>query len=142
MVRLDNYLSEVANEIYAFQQVRRYPSAFGRVYSDTGCPEVSSIPKAQRSAPRVISGMTLCWKEIRMIRKARNPLPRIFNRLPAACLLLALLMHFLPLISAVKAASLPEHPLEPVNTSGPRATLRTFISNADNALAEFKSAYR
>lgn len=78
-----------------------------------------------------------------MIRKARNPLPRIFNRLPAACLLLALLMHFLPLISAVKAASLPEHPLEPVNTSGPRATLRTFISNADNALAEFKqSGYR
>jgi hypothetical protein len=118
MVRLDNYLSEAANEIYAFQQVRRYPSAFGRVYSDTGCPEVSPI------------------------RKARNPLPRIFNRLPAACLLLALLMHFLPLISAVKAASLPEHPLEPVNTSGPRATLRTFISNADNALAEFKSAYR
>jgi MscS family membrane protein len=52
-------------------------------------------------------------------------------------------MYYLQLISAVSAAPLPEHPLEPANTSSPRATLRTFMTNAENAFAEFKqSGYR
>ena len=50
---------------------------------------------------------------------------------------------YLQLISPVKAAPLPEHPLEPVNTSGPRATLRTFMTNAENTFVEFRqSGYR
>jgi hypothetical protein len=54
-----------------------------------------------------------------------------------------LLLCSLQLISPAKAAPLPEHPLEPVNTSGPRATLRTFMTNAENASKEFKqSGYR
>ncbi|MGD8270228.1 MAG: mechanosensitive ion channel family protein, partial [Desulfobacterales bacterium] len=78
-----------------------------------------------------------------MIRKRRIPSLLIFNWFPAPCRLLVLLLCHLTLISPLRAASLPEHPLEPVNTSGPRATLRTFMSNAKNAFAEFKqSGYR
>ncbi|MEX1350606.1 MAG: mechanosensitive ion channel family protein [Desulfobacterales bacterium] len=78
-----------------------------------------------------------------MIRKRRIPSQIIFSWIPALSLLILLLLCYLPLISPVKAAPLPEHPLEPVNTSGPRATLRTFMTNADKAFAEFKqSGYR
>ncbi|MGD9071270.1 MAG: hypothetical protein PVI69_05855, partial [Desulfobacterales bacterium] len=78
-----------------------------------------------------------------MIRKRRIPSSLIFNWFPTPCRLLVLLLCHLTLISPLRAASLPEHPLEPVNTSGPRATLRTFMSNAKNAFAEFKqSGYR
>ena len=78
-----------------------------------------------------------------MIRKRRIASLLIFNWFPAPRRLLVLLLCHLSLISPVKAASLPEHPLEPVNTSGPRATLRTFMSNAKKASEEFKkSGYR
>ncbi|MBW2481178.1 MAG: mechanosensitive ion channel family protein, partial [Deltaproteobacteria bacterium] len=78
-----------------------------------------------------------------MIRKRRIPCSIIFNWIPAPGLLIALLLCNLQLVSPVKASSLPENPLEPVNTSGPRATLRTFMTNADKAFAEFKqSGYR
>jgi len=78
-----------------------------------------------------------------MIRKRRIPSSTIFNRFSAPCLLCVLLLCSLQLISPAKAAPLPEHPLEPVNTSGPRATLRTFMTNAENASKEFKqSGYR
>ena len=78
-----------------------------------------------------------------MIRKRRIPSSTIFNRFSAPCLLCVLLLCSLQLISQAKAAPLPEHPLEPVNTSGPRATLRTFMTNAENASKEFKqSGYR
>jgi len=78
-----------------------------------------------------------------MIRKRRIPLSIICRWAPARRFLLVVLLCSLALISTVKAASIPEHPLEPVNTSGPRATLRTFMTNADKAFAEFKqSGYR
>ena len=65
----------------------------------------------------------------------------IFHRMPAPCLLSVLLFFSLPPISPIMAASLLlEHPLEPVNTSGPRATLRTFMTNVENALAEYKQS--
>jgi MscS family membrane protein len=53
---------------------------------------------------------------------------------------LVVLLCSLALISTVKAASIPEHPLEPVNTSSPRATLRTFMINAQNAYEEYKKS--
>jgi MscS family membrane protein len=54
-----------------------------------------------------------------------------------------LMLWALTLGSPATAAPLPEYPLEPVNTSSPRATLRTFITNADKAIKEFKqSGYR
>ena len=68
----------------------------------------------------------------------------IFNWISIPCLLTVLLFCTLPPISpAVAASRLPAHPLEPVNTSSPRATLRTFLTNAENASKEFKqSGYR
>jgi len=78
-----------------------------------------------------------------MIRSRRIPCSIIFNLISTPSLLIVLLLCYLQAISPVKAASLPEKPLEPVNTSGPGATLRTFMTNADKAFAEFrKSGYR
>ena len=75
-----------------------------------------------------------------MIRKRRIPLSIICRWAPASRFLLVVLPCSLALISTVKAASIPEHPLQPVNTSSPRATLRTFMINAQNAYEEYKKS--
>ena len=78
-----------------------------------------------------------------MIRMRRISFSFVVKRFSVPCLLCVLLLCSLQLISPAKAAPLPEHPLEPVNTSGPRTTLRTFMTNAENASKEFKqSGYR
>ena len=61
---------------------------------------------------------------------------------PTACLNIILWLCLLLPFNAAAAPS-QNYPLEPVNLSSPRATLRTFISNAENAEKEFKqSGYR
>jgi MscS family membrane protein len=75
--------------------------------------------------------------------KCRNQYPPIFQKILVACRLFFFLLLSLLLSSPVRAASLQDYPLLPVNTSGPRGTLRTFLTNAENAFAEFKkSGYR
>ena len=84
------------------------------------------------------------WRrDIRMNPKCRNQYPPVFRKLSFACRLFFLLLLSLLLSSPVQAASLQDYPLLPVNTSGPRGTLRAFLTNAENAFAEFKkSGYR
>lgn len=78
-----------------------------------------------------------------MIRMCRIPFQIIFNWIPAPSLRTVLLLCILSLGSPATAAPVPEYPLEPVNTSSPRATLRTFMTNAEKAVGEFKqSGYR
>ena len=75
--------------------------------------------------------------------KCRNQYPPVFQKLLVACRLFLTLMLGLMLSSPVQAVSLQDYPLLPVNTSGPRGTLRAFLTNAENAIAEFKkSGYR
>ena len=49
-----------------------------------------------------------------------------------------LTLSILLLIAQSWAASLSSYPLNPVNTSGPKDTLRTFLVNSDKAFAEFQ----
>ena len=75
--------------------------------------------------------------------KCPNQYTPDFQKLLVACLFFGLLQFSLLLSSPVQAASLQDYPLLPVNTSGPRGTLRAFLTNAENAFAEFKkSGYR
>ena len=61
----------------------------------------------------------------------------------ASVVLPALLLPSLLLSLPVNAAEQQRYPLEPVNLSGPKATMRTFLTNAENAYKEFqKSGYR
>ena len=73
----------------------------------------------------------------------RNQYPRTFQKIWVACRLFFLLLLSLLLNSPAQAATLQDYPLLPVNTSGPRGTLRAFLTNAENAFVEFKkSGYR
>ena len=73
----------------------------------------------------------------------RNQYLPVPQNLSISCGLLVLLLLCSLLISSVQADTLRNHPLQPVDTSSPRATLRAFMTNAANAQTEFRqSGYR
>jgi len=75
--------------------------------------------------------------------KSKDQNPNSGQCLAVFCTQLVIVFVSLYLLSPGRAASSQEHPLQPVNTSGPKATLHAFMTNAESAQSEFQqSGYR